>query len=364
MNIHLFFLAESGKFKIVPMNILELNFEKTWRGGERQTIYNMQGFRDTGFHVSLLCCKDCPLEARAEAEGFETFSFHNIFGALFFLLFKCRRFDLFHVQSSHMLTYAVLAKRFNHKRIIFTRRILNVPKGRFTRWKYLASDKIVAISPAIKKIIERFVHKEVRVISDIVEEKKLNRHRAKQMLDQLPGRDKFFIIGTTAALTKEKGPFVMLEAIRTLAAKRSDFIFVHFGSGQLEQEMREAIKKYELEDIYYLMGFVENVEDIFSVLNVFAMSSELEGLGSSVLDAFIYRVPVVSTDAGGLGELLQDGRGILCKMNAPDLLAAGINELLTNPGKIDGMTRKAFEYVRQFHSLAYITRQYTELIQP
>jgi hypothetical protein len=83
MNIDLFFLAERGKFKIVPMNILELNFEKTWRGGERQTIYNMQGFRDTGFNVSLLCCKDCPLEARAEAEGFETFSFHNIFGALF-----------------------------------------------------------------------------------------------------------------------------------------------------------------------------------------------------------------------------------------------------------------------------------------
>jgi glycosyltransferase involved in cell wall biosynthesis len=89
----------------------------------------------------------------------------------------------------------------------------------------------------------------------------------------------------------------------------------------------------------------------------------LEGLGSSVLDAFIFKVPVVSTDVGGLHQLLQDGRGISCKKNSPELLASGIEQLFEDPEMIAGMTGKAFEYVKQFHGLEYITKQYVDLIE-
>jgi len=345
------------------MNILELNFEKTWRGGERQTLYNMQGFKNSGHQVFLLCFKNSPLEAKAKAEGFKVFSFNNIFNAFFFLLFKCRRYDILHAQSSHILTYAVLAKKIHGKKIIFTRRIFKTPKGIFTKWKYLLTDRIIAISPAIKDVIENFVKKNVVVISDITEEKKINRQRAESLIRNLLIKEGAFIIGTTAALTKEKGPFVMIEAIQKLSNKRNDFVFLHFGSGHLENDMKEHIKKYKLENIYYLMGFIENVEDVFSVLNLFVMSSEMEGLGSSVLDAFIYKVPVVSTDAGGLPELLKDGRGILCKKNSPESLALGIEKLFTNPEMIAKITSDAFIYAKKFHSLEYITKQYTDLIE-
>lgn len=154
------------------MDILELNFERTWRGGERQTLYNMQGFRNSGHKVSLLCCRNSPLEAKAKAEGFKTFSFNNIFSAFLFLLFKCKRYDILHAQSSHILTYTMLAKKFHRRKVIFTRRIYKTPKGKFTKWKYLLTDRIIAISPAIKEVIEKFVNKNVLVISDIAEEKR------------------------------------------------------------------------------------------------------------------------------------------------------------------------------------------------
>jgi glycosyltransferase involved in cell wall biosynthesis len=344
------------------MHILELNFEKTWRGGERQTLYNMQGFRNFGHQVSLLCCKNSPLEAKAKAEGFKTFSFHNIFSAFFFLIFKCRRYDILHAQSSHILTYAVLAKKFQGPKIIFTRRIYKTPKGKFTKWKYLLTDRIVAISPAIKDVIEKFVNKKIAVISDIAEEKKINHERGKRFVSNLHLKEGTLVIGTTAALTKEKDPFTMINAIRLLANKRNDFVFLHFGSGNLESEMKERIKKYGLENIYRMMGFIENVEDIFSILDLFVMSSAMEGLGSSVLDAFIYKVPVVSTDAGGLPELLKNGRGILCERNSPESLAAGIEKVFTDPEMITKITSDAFGYVKKFHSLEYITKQYIDLI--
>jgi glycosyltransferase involved in cell wall biosynthesis len=346
------------------MKILELNFEGVWRGGERQTLYNMIGFRQAGVHVELLCRAGAPLEAKARAEGFTTHAFANTIGVFFFLAFRGRRYQVMHAQTSHILTYAVLTRVFHKAKLVFTRRIYSTPSGGLTRWKYGQTDKIITISPAVQEVMERFTGKKVCVISDIiVERRQLNRPRALSLIGDLQLRPGGWIIGTTAALTLEKGPFVMIEAVRILAAKRKDFIFVHFGTGNLEPEMKTRIKEYGLEHLYYLEGFVEGVEDVFSVLNVFVISSEKEGLGSSVLDAFIYKVPVVSTDAGGLADLVQEGRGISCKKNDPGQIAAGIDAILNDPLLRESMTGKAFTYVNEFHSMEYITNQYLEQLK-
>jgi glycosyltransferase involved in cell wall biosynthesis len=256
----------------------------------------------------------------------------------------------------------VIAKKIYGAKIIFTRRIYKVPKGALTKWKYNLADRIVAISEPIKKVMEDFVGKNVIVISDIVEQKILDADRAIKLVENSGIKSSTFLIGTTSALTDEKAPFVMIEAIRLLSKKRKDFVFLHFGSGPLENEMKDLIRKYNLETVYYLMGFIEKAEDVFSILNVFVMSSKMEGLGSSVLDAFIYKVPVVSTDAGGLADLVKNGRGILCKKDSPGMIASGIGKELLNPKLREKMVSKAFTYVKRFHSMEHITNQYLELL--
>src|SRR5690606_9289429 len=57
-------------------------------------------------------------------------------------------------------------------------------------------------------------------------------------------------------------------------------------------------------------------------------SSTMEGLGSSVLDAFLARVPVASTDAGGLRETLADGRGLVSPVGDAHALAEHMQALL------------------------------------
>ncbi len=56
-------------------------------------------------------------------------------------------------------------------------------------------------------------------------------------------------------------------------------------------------------------------------------------------------------------------KGILCKKNSPELLASGVERLLVDPGIIANMTNKAFAYVKQFHSMEYITKQYVNIIE-
>ena len=59
------------------MNILEVNTEKTWRGGERQTLYNAIGLKQLGHQVTLLCLKDYPLAMYAKQHHIDVIEINN-----------------------------------------------------------------------------------------------------------------------------------------------------------------------------------------------------------------------------------------------------------------------------------------------
>lgn len=344
------------------MRILEACLARTWRGGERQTLYNMLGFREAGVEVELLCRAGYPLEQKAREAGFTVHAVSSLPGAIGFLTTKGSRYDVMHSQTSHILTYCLATKPFHSAKQVFTRRIDHVPSGTITRWKYRNTDKIIAISEAIKRIVDDFAGIDTELVSEIVIPKQLDKQRAQQIIAPYAAQGKQ-IVGTTAALVQHKDPLTMVEAIKLLSQKRNDFVFLHFGAGELEGIVREKIKELGTEELHRMMGFIDNVEDIFSMFDVFVMSSEEEGLGSSVLDAFMYRVPVVSTRAGGLPDLVKDGRGILCDIKAPDQIAAAIDELLNNAEKKKEITDRAYQHAIDAHGLKKITDEYLRVFR-
>lgn len=345
------------------MTILELNYEKSWRGGERQTLYNMQGFRHAQQSVELLCRRGFPLEAEAKKQGFKTHGFNSIFFVLFFLITKGKNYDVIHAQTSHILTYCILTKPFHKATIVFSKRVDFVPKGFFTKLKYKLTDHVTVISSAIKTIFNTFGIPQVSVISDIAVKTTLHKTRAEHILSEhhIPTDKKR--IGTLAAFVPHKDPLTMVEAIYLVSKQRNDFVFLHFGEGPLMQEVQQKIKDYNLSEVYKIMGFHQQAEDFFSVLDGFVMSSEEEGLGSSVLDAFLYEVPVASTNAGGLKDLLKDQRGEVCSIHSPKELAKCIDAVLNHDERTELQIQNAKKYVAEYHSMEYITNQYLALLK-
>ena len=110
------------------------------------------------------------------------------------------------------------------------------------------------------------------------------------------------------------------------------------------------------------MGFYENVEDFFAIFDVFVMSSQEEGLGSSVLDAFIYRVPVVSTNAGGLKESVGD-HGVLCPIKSPEALADGMHRVLSDAALRTDLVERAHAVALDVHSSERVTEEYLKLFE-
>lgn len=334
------------------MKILYINTEKTWRGGERQSYYSLIGLKSEGVDVELLCLKETPLDEIALNENIPFHGTGNVTSAFFFLTQNGKKYDLIHSQSSKANKLAVLSKIFHRRPILYTRRVDFKQHGLKRRIFYYFTDKVIAVSEAIKQVLENSGIKEIAVIPDIVVKKNLNKKRALGFKRKLLGTKKHRsvkIIATTTALVGHKDPFTMVDAIYELARIRNDFIFLHFGNGYLLDETRARIKKLNLEDKYLLMGFMEDAEDFFSIFDVFAMSSKEEGLGSSVLDAFIYKVPVVSTNAGGLKETVFS-RGLLSAVGDSKSFAQNLNRILNDTKLRKSLVAKAFREVNKIYS--------------
>jgi glycosyltransferase involved in cell wall biosynthesis len=341
------------------VKILQVNTEKTWRGGERQTYYNMLGFLQQGHEVELLCRRDFPLHHKARELDINIHPVNNGLEAILYLIRHARFVDIVHAQTASAQMYGVISRLFHRTPVVYTRRVDFVPSGFFTQLKYNCTDKLVAISGAIKNILENFRQCDIDVIPDIANPKKLNKDRASKLI-HFRGWHNKKIIGTVAALVPHKDPLTMVRAVHQLSQMRDDFMFLHFGEGELQQSVEQEIAHLNVSRWYHLMGHVDDVEDFFSIFDLYAMSSQEEGLGSSVLDAFQYHVPVVTTSAGGLKEVVE-GNGLVCDVHDPQGLALAMNEIMNDTELAKAITETAADTVNRKYGLDVVTARYLEV---
>jgi len=141
-----------------------------------------------------------------------------------------------------------------------------------------------------------------------------------------------FLIGTVARLHRQKALDVILEAARLVLASEPAARFVIGGTGPLEDKLKAKIKELRLEPYVKMPGFVSDVPDFLSTLDVYVLSSDYEGLPLAVLEAMGAGLPVVSTAVGGVPEAVVDGlTGMLVPPRQPKVLAQAIVRLLVDP---------------------------------
>jgi len=137
------------------------------------------------------------------------------------------------------------------------------------------------------------------------------------------------VVGNVAALVPHKGQRHLIEAASIVIQKVPDARFVIAGEGELREALEQQIKHLGLEKHVLLAGFRPDVLSVHKAFDIFVMSSVTEGLGTSILDAMASGKPVVATAAGGIPEIVRDGRtGLLVPPRDHDAMAAAIVKLL------------------------------------
>lgn len=141
-----------------------------------------------------------------------------------------------------------------------------------------------------------------------------------------------FLVGIVARLVPIKNHACFLKAARLVLERNDKARFVVVGDGELRAELEREARDLHIESRVIFMGFQHNLEKIYAGLDIVTLSSFNEGLPVALIEAMAAGKPVISTDVGGVRDLILDGHnGLLVPSNDHKALAEAIVYLLRKP---------------------------------
>jgi glycosyltransferase involved in cell wall biosynthesis len=139
------------------------------------------------------------------------------------------------------------------------------------------------------------------------------------------------VLAAVGRLSAEKGFDLLVRAMASLRAAGADVELWIAGEGDGRGELQARIDGCGLAGRVKLLGFVEDVSQVFEASDAFALSSLREGLPNVLLEAMAMEVPVVAAAVGGVAAVVRDGEnGLLCAPRDADALAQGLVRLHTD----------------------------------
>ncbi|MCW2279088.1 1,4-alpha-glucan branching protein domain-containing protein [Heliophilum fasciatum] len=182
--------------------------------------------------------------------------------------------------------------------------------------------------------------------------------RGRRMDDfKQPGEEVIFYVGR---LVSEKGVQVLIEAMPQILAHRPKARLLIAGKGPMDQELRSRAYHLGVAHQVTFAGFVDDDtrNQLLNNADVAVFPSLYEPFGIVALEAMAAKVPVVVSDTGGLGEIIQTGKnGWKVPPGDAGALAHGIVTVLSEPLKAKHMTDEALRQVRLIYAWDAIADQ-------
>ena len=156
---------------------------------------------------------------------------------------------------------------------------------------------------------------------------------------------------------KRKGGYDFAGIINETIKENSDISFALCGSGAESDvnEIKEAVYKVAPKEKVLFPGWVRggDKDKYLKESAVFMLPSYDEGLPMSILDAMAYGLPIVSTNVGGIPQLVaNDKSGYICDPGDVKGIAGGINKLLSDKGKYIDASIESYRVAQERYSFS------------
>jgi glycosyltransferase involved in cell wall biosynthesis len=326
--------------RAVTLRVLHVDTERGWRGGERQTLWLARELARRGYASPIAARSGEPLAVRAAESGLEVEACgprSEIDLAAAWRLrqaIRDRAIDIVHAHTAHAVAVSAIAALGTGVPMVVARRVdfpLRANAG--TRWKYGRAAAIIAISRAVAAVLERggIRTDRISVVPDGVDLHRNVLPATRETLAALGVPVGAPVVVQVAQLVGHKDP---LNFVRAIAHMRGQVPNVHglmVGDGPLRGDVEREIHRLGLQDIVHLAGYRTDADSLLAASNVATLSSREEGMGSVLLDALAFGLPIAATRAGGIPEVIVDREsGLLAPVENPTALGDAIVALLVD----------------------------------
>ena len=218
--------------------------------------------------------------------------------------------------------------------------------------------RIVAVSSdtASRAIeVERLPSRKVVVIRNGVD---LAAHTPPEM--RAPGASTRVI--HVARLSPEKDQGTLLHAARLVADQVPEFHLDVVGDGPVRGRLEAVVAELGLGAHVTLLGARDDVPDLLQRAGTFVLSSTVEGISMTLLEAMAAALPVVATNVGGNSEVVVEGEtGFLVPPADPALLARALLALIRDPKRARQLGASGRRRVEESFDLRAVVRTYERL---
>ncbi len=161
------------------------------------------------------------------------------------------------------------------------------------------------------------------------------------------------LVGSVGRLVYQKGMDTFIRSAALVLQKYPSVTFLIAGSGSLRPELEELTHSLRISEKVKFVGFLntEQVMQLMSSLDVFALSTRFEGFGLVYLEAMVLQCPVVGSRISPVTDVISEGKtGLLATVDDPEDFAQSILLLLEAPDLRKQMGESGLAYVdREFN---------------
>ena len=175
-----------------------------------------------------------------------------------------------------------------------------------------------------------------------------------------------FVIGNVSRLTREKGQEYLIKAMPKILGDVPNAILLIVGRGPDNKYFQNIAQKLEISDKIKFVGYVENLEDYYCVMDVFVFPTtwDLEGFGMVMVEAMSYGLPVIGSDFGPVKEVVGNRMtGFLVPVKNSKEIAEAVIKLSKDTRLKKKMGERGYEKAKSDFNLSKSSKTYLDLLK-
>jgi glycosyltransferase involved in cell wall biosynthesis len=353
------------------LKVLHIEAGRHLYGGARQVGYLIGGLKARGVENLLVCRPDHVLTGLAPiATILPTRLRGDLDVTLTSRLGRLMREhapDLVHVHSRRGADGAGgRAARAAGRPAVLTRRVESTEPAWWLRRKCAPYAAVVAISSAVAAELEGagVAREKIRRIASAVDTRLFaaDPGARARLLQRFGLPDDALLAGCAAQLIPRKAQDFLLPLAARLVAAEPRFKLLFFGQGRTRQALERRAASLGLGDSVRFAGFLPEWPLLLPGLDLLLHPARREGLGSAILEAMSAGVPVVAAAAGGIVDVIEDGRdGCLLPPDDGEAWHAMVLGLLGDPARRKALAAAGRRKVEKEFTIDLMTERYLEL---